>query len=90
MNGIIKYDFTTGKTNEFSFGPNKSGGESFFIVDPGRKTEDGGWLMNFIYDEKKETSEFIIVDAEELKLIATVILPRRVPYGLHGNWIAGR
>lgn len=89
MDGIIKYDFELGTNEVLSFGEGKSGGESFFVPDTTRSREDAGWLMNYIYDEKKDSSEFIIVDAENLELVASVPLPRRVPYGLHANWIQG-
>jgi len=45
--------------------------------------------MTFVYDEGKNISDLIILDAQDLArgAIATVHLPVRVPYGFHGNWV---
>ena len=45
--------------------------------------------MTFIYDEGKNSSELVILNAQDLSepALATVHLPARVPYGFHGNWV---
>lgn len=62
-------------------------------------SEDDGWLLTFAFDESQldregnappdARSELWIIDAKAMKtVVARVLLPQRVPYGLHGNWFS--
>ena len=46
--------------------------------------------MTFVYDAAHQRSEFVVLDAQHVagEPIARVQIPRRVPYGFHGNWVA--
>ena len=59
--------------------------------------EDDGWLVTYVFDESQlnendevsedSKSELWIIDAIGMEgVVAKVILPQRVPYGMHGNW----
>jgi len=87
FNGFIKHDLVTNSSTEYSFGPDVMSGEVAFAADPDRDSEDGGWLMTFATDASGD-SALIIVDAEALQEVARVRVPRRVPFGFHGNWFA--
>lgn len=89
FDGVTKIDLTTGKTKRFDFGLQRYGGECIFAPKTDAKDEDDGYLMTYVYDETTNSSEFIIIDAKKMDSIpvASVKLPRRVPYGFHGNWI---
>ena len=52
--------------------------------------EDEGYLLTFVYDPARDASDLVIIDAQEFEKgpVARVHLPRRVPYGFHGSWIA--
>ena len=68
------------------YGEEKYGGEPLFL--PARsETEDDGYIMSFVHDEKMWKSELQIVNAMSLELEATIELPSRVPYGFHGTFI---
>lgn len=43
--------------------------------------------MLYVYDPHKKTSDFVILDAQNLndKPLARVRLPRRIPQGLQGS-----
>jgi carotenoid cleavage dioxygenase len=43
-----------------------------------------------VYDAARDASDLVIIDAQRFERgpIARVHLPRRVPYGFHGSWIA--
>lgn len=88
--GIIKYDFSSGKSQTHEFGHGRYGGETVFAPRPGAIAEDDGWLMTFVYDENSNTSELVVVNAQDVtaKPVARVMIPQRVPYGFHGAWIA--
>jgi carotenoid cleavage dioxygenase-like enzyme len=46
-------------------------------------------VLNFVFDRDTQRSEFHIVDARDAEgePVARVHLPRRVPFGFHGNWL---
>ena len=52
--------------------------------------EDDGWVLVLAYDHARNTSDFHVLDARNLRgePVAVVHLPHRVPYGFHGNWVA--
>ena len=54
--------------------------------------ELSGWYLSYVHDPIRDGSDLIIIDASDFqgKPVARVQLPRRVPYGFHGNWIADR
>ncbi len=86
--GIIKYDLNSGKSQSHEFGKDRCGGEAVFV--PRGNGEDEGWVMTFVYDSSKDTSELVIVDAQNItsEPVARVLIPQRVPYGFHGDWIS--
>ncbi|MBD2242470.1 carotenoid oxygenase family protein [Nostoc sp. FACHB-888] len=89
--GIIKYDFSSGKSQTHEFGQGRYGGETVFAPRPGAIAEDDGWLMTFVHDENSNTSELVVVNAQDVTAepLARVIISQRVPYGFHGAWVAG-
>jgi carotenoid cleavage dioxygenase len=60
-----------------------------FIPENAKAGEDEGWLMGFVFDRQSNTSSLVILDASGSRptAVAVIALPRRVPYGFHGNWI---
>ena len=46
--------------------------------------------MTYVYDEARNASELIILDALDMSrpALAQIQLPVRVPFGFHGSWIA--
>lgn len=85
--GIIALDHQTGVLTQWDPGPNKHCGEAFFV--PGDGGEGEGWLLTLVYDHASDASELVILDATRVPRgpVATVVLPRRVPYGFHGVWV---
>ena len=90
FDGLIKYDFENGKSQTHEFGKNRYGGEAVFAPSSHGTAEDAGWLVTFVYDENSQTSELVIINAQDItnEPIARVIIPQRVPYGFHGIWIS--
>jgi carotenoid cleavage dioxygenase len=45
--------------------------------------------MTFVYDEKTDRSDLVILHSQDFggDPVASVHLPQRVPYGFHGNWV---
>jgi carotenoid cleavage dioxygenase-like enzyme len=87
--GVIKYDFNNGKSQTYEFGQGRYGGETVFAPRLGAKIEDDGWLVTFVFDENTQTSELVVMNAQDItsEPVARVIIPHRVPYGFHGAWV---
>ncbi|NEP83121.1 MAG: 9-cis-epoxycarotenoid dioxygenase [Okeania sp. SIO3B3] len=90
FNGLIKYDLDTGKSETYEFGKGRYGGEAVFAPRLNASREDDGWLVTFVYDENTQTSELVVVNAQDIsgETVARVMLPQRVPYGFHASWIS--
>lgn len=84
--GVAKVDLETGSVREYRYGDGIFGGEPCFVA--AGEEEDDGYLMSFARDEGKERSELAIVKASNMKKVAAVKLPRRVPYGFHGTFVS--
>ena len=94
-NSLVRYDLQTGTAAVRGFGtPDAPGGpgEAVFVPSPsGPADEDNGWYMGYVYDPARDASELVILPAADItaETTARIRLPRRVPYGFHGNWITG-
>jgi carotenoid cleavage dioxygenase len=87
---VFKHDLATGRTQVHDFGPGRSSLEPVFVAREGAEAEDDGYLISYVYDQAREASDVVILNAQAFadKALATISLPVRVPYGFHGNWIA--
>lgn len=63
-----------------------------FVARDGATEEDDGWLITFVHDAPAGTAELVVLDAQDFSrgAVARVLLPQRVPYGFHGNWVSDR
>lgn len=87
FNGFVKHDLETGSSQVYTYGADVACGEAAFAPDPARAgQEDGGWLVNYVFDRTDGSSAFVVVDAQALEEVARVHMPRRVPLGFHGSW----
>jgi len=88
---LVKYDLRTGRSEGHEFGAGCAPGEAVFVPASDAAEEDAGWLLSYVYDASTDGSELVILDAQSLAAqpVARVALPQRVPFGFHGNWIAG-
>ena len=94
---LLKYDLTSGACAVHECGPGRRPGEGVFVADPTpgpsglAAQEDAGWVLTYVYDEATDTSDLVIIDATDFAAapVATVSLPRRIPFGFHGSWVPG-
>ncbi len=89
FDGIVAYDLEAGTETVHRFGAGVCSGEPVFAPDPDDPAEDGGWLLTFAEDLATRTSTVEIVDARDVGAgpVASVAMPRRVPFGFHGSWL---
>jgi carotenoid cleavage dioxygenase len=87
---LVKYDLRTGNSEVRDFGPGCAPGEGVFVPAADDAGEDEGFVLTLVYDGNRNASDFVILDASNFQAapVATVALPRRVPFGFHGNWVA--
>ena len=83
----------------FKLPPGHYGQEARFVPRRNGVSEDDGWIIFYVFNEAQldengvagpdAKSELWVVDAKGMKeVICKVIIPQRVPYGLHGNWFS--
>jgi carotenoid cleavage dioxygenase len=88
--GLRKHDLRSGTVEEHVFANRGRPGEFVFVPAGDATSEDDGYLMGFVYDPTRDSSDFVVLDASDMAAdpVATVRLQQRVPYGFHGNWVA--
>lgn len=86
---VVKYDLEAGTSTRHRYGDTCEAGEAVFAPDPDGSAEDDGWLLNLVFDRASGESQLVVVDARDMdgEPVARVHLPRRVPFGFHGNWM---
>jgi len=87
---VRKYDLERGTIETRPFGSGNGASEPLFVTRHGDAEEDDGYVLVLVYDQSRNTSEFLILDARNIndEPLARIRLPHRVPYGFHGNWVA--
>lgn len=87
---VVRYDERTGRRDVWCAGGAGHVGESVFAPDPDGHEEDDGWLVNAVYDHDRDATDVVVLDAHDITQgpVATVHLPRRIPFGFHANWFA--
>ncbi|TMW89145.1 hypothetical protein EJD97_017608 [Solanum chilense] len=88
--GLAKIDLVTGNVMKFLHGDDRFGGEPYYVPSNKEGEEDEGYLMSYVRDERNEKSELIIINAKNMKQIALVKIPKRVPYGFHGTFVSSQ
>ena len=87
--GLIKHDYTDNSRELWDPGPTRHAGEWLFVPAGSDPADDAGYLLSYVHDEAIDVTELVIIDATAVAKgpVATVTLPRRVPYGFHAVWI---
>ncbi len=90
LSSLVRYDLQTGTAVEHDGGPGRAAGEPVFVPASPDAAEDEGWVLALVYDQGADRSELVILDAARFDAspVATVKLPRRVPFGFHGSWVS--
>ncbi|HLI67887.1 MAG TPA: carotenoid oxygenase family protein [Caulobacteraceae bacterium] len=92
--GVIRFDclahidHTTGKRAVWRGDGGASPCEPVFVPRAPDAAEGDGWIVTLVYRPLEDASDFVVFDALDIAAgpIATARLPRRVPFGFHGNW----
>lgn len=86
---IYKQDLVDRAREVHDFGPGRIPGEFIFVPREKGKQEDDGWLMGYVIDTASDTTDLVILDAQnfEGRPVAAIHIPHRIPPGFHGNWV---
>jgi len=91
-NGIRKYDLDTGESlSAWSDDPEASWySEPWFAAADRPQSEDHGYVIAFQFNAKTSRQTLDVFDARDLGRgpVAQVAMPRHVPTGFHGCWMA--
>jgi carotenoid cleavage dioxygenase-like enzyme len=87
---LLKHDLATGTVEAHRFPRDATVGEAVFAPSRADAAEDDGYVMAFVHDADRGAADLVVLSAQDFggAPIARVHLPRRVPLGLHGSWIA--
>lgn len=86
---IVHYD-ESGRVRAHELGPDVVAGEAVFVPAADDAAEGEGWLLSITTRRDGSASRLLVLDAADVAgpPVAAVTLPRGVPAGFHGSWIA--
>jgi carotenoid cleavage dioxygenase-like enzyme len=90
LNSILRFDFTKRETvSRMRFDPMTTVQECVFVPRSDDAPEGDGYLLALTDRWDKMLNELVILDTSDLAAgpIATVRLPLRVHFGIHGTWV---
>jgi len=88
---IAHLDLKTGKRQVYELPGGDMTSEPVFTPRSAGAEEGDGWVTAVVWRAAEDRSDLLVFDAQDIARgpIATAKLPRRVPFGFHGNWVAG-
>jgi carotenoid cleavage dioxygenase-like enzyme len=89
---VYKHDVRNGRTEVHDLGPGNASLEPVFVPRSGATDEDEGYVMCYVFNGQRNSSDFVILSAQDFtgQPLAVVELPVRVPFGFHGSWVPDR
>jgi carotenoid cleavage dioxygenase len=89
MGALLKHDLDRGTTDVHEVGTGRSAMEPVFVPRSADAAEDDGFVLAFVHDANRDACDVVVLAAQEFRAepLATIHLPRRVPFGFHGNWV---
>jgi len=88
MNAIAHLDLQTGKRQLHELDGGDATSEPVFVPRSADAPEGDGWLTAVVFRAAENRSDLLIFEALDVAKgpIAVAEMPRRVPFGFHGNW----
>jgi len=88
MNCLLHKDLSSGEEQHWWCGPVSSLQEACFIPRHKGAAEGDGWIVQVCNRLQEHSSDLLIFEALEIAKgpIATIHIPFRLRFGLHGNW----
>ncbi|OYY92008.1 MAG: apocarotenoid-15,15'-oxygenase [Sphingomonas sp. 28-66-16] len=88
FNGFVKHDLETGDSWSLMLDEGRYASEAPFAPRLGSTAEDDGYLVSFITDENRGTSECVLIDARDIAAgpVCRIALPHKISSGTHSWW----
>ncbi|MBE1577541.1 carotenoid oxygenase family protein [Amycolatopsis roodepoortensis] len=89
-NALIKHDLRNGRSEVHRFGRGADTSEAVFVPSSRSKSEDDGYALAYVNNPDRNASDLVILAAQDFtaKPLARIHLPKPVPLGFHGSWVA--
>jgi carotenoid cleavage dioxygenase-like enzyme len=86
---IAHLDLATGKRQLYELSGGDLTSEPVFVPRSADAAEGDGWITAVVWRAGENRSDFLVFEAQDVAggPIATAQMPRRVPFGFHGNWV---
>ena len=87
---IAHLDLKTGKRQVYELSGGDMTSEPVFTPRSDSADEGDGWVTAVVWRAAENRSDLLVFDAQDVAKgpIGTAQLPRRVPFGFHGNWVS--
>lgn len=89
FNGFVKHDLDTGQSRQLMLEDGRYASEAPFAPRTNAVDEDDGYLVSFIIDENRGTSECVLIDCKRFEdgPVCRIALPHKICSGTHAHWV---
>jgi carotenoid cleavage dioxygenase len=89
FNGYVRHDTETGEEQVYRLPEGVYASESPIVPRKGATAEDDAYVITFLIDENRGTSELTILDAANIAAgpICRAALPHKISSGVHATWV---
>ncbi|WP_416908087.1 MAG: carotenoid oxygenase family protein [Polymorphobacter sp.] len=86
---FVKHDLETGESWSVQLPEGRYASEAPFCPRVGATSEDDGYLVSFIIDENRGTSECILIDCKNFEAgpVVRLALPHKISSGTHAHFV---
>lgn len=90
QSAIAHLDLATGKRQLYELTGGDLTSEPVFTPRSADAAEGDGWVTAVVWRAGENRSDLVVLEAQDVAKgpIAVAELPRRVPFGFHGNWVS--
>ncbi|MDB5499897.1 MAG: retinal pigment epithelial rane protein, partial [Phenylobacterium sp.] len=90
QSAIAHLDFATGRRQVYELTGGDLTSEPVFTPRTADAPEGDGWVTAVVWRAGENRSDLVVFEAQDVAKgpIAVAQLPRRVPFGFHGNWVS--
>ncbi len=88
---VAHHDLHRRSTSAFVLGDGERASEAVFVPRAEGCPGGDGWLLTLVWRPGPGESWLLVLDAQDPSQgpVASVKMPRRVPFGFHGSWVGG-
>ncbi|MGE0718833.1 MAG: carotenoid oxygenase family protein [Alphaproteobacteria bacterium] len=86
---IAHHDAVTLRRTDHVLPPGDSASEMVFVPRSPTAAEGDGWLVGVVHRGAADRADLVVLDATDVARgpVASARMPRRIPFGIHGNWV---